>query len=100
MSTLTIRNLPDDVHRELRIRAAKAKRSMEAEVRAILADACRPSSGPSVLELQQLVDEIYDGKKHRKSLMTFSWNAALWPNANDCARCVSPARASLCRARA
>ena len=36
MTTLTVRNLPDEVHRALRIRAAGHGRSTEAEVRAIL----------------------------------------------------------------
>jgi plasmid stability protein len=36
MATLTIRNLPEDVRDRLRIRAAHAGRSMEAEARAIL----------------------------------------------------------------
>jgi antitoxin FitA len=39
MATLNIRQLPEDVHAKLRVRAAKAGRSMEAEARAILADA-------------------------------------------------------------
>jgi len=36
MSTLTVRNLDDDLKRRLRIRAAQNGRSMEAEARAIL----------------------------------------------------------------
>ena len=39
MATLNIRNLPDEVHRRLRLRAAEHGRSMEAEARAILAAA-------------------------------------------------------------
>jgi len=39
---LTVRNLPDDVHRALRVRAALHGRSTEAEVREILASAVRP----------------------------------------------------------
>lgn len=42
MATLTVRNLPDDVHRALRVRAAEHGRSTEAEVRAILADVVKP----------------------------------------------------------
>ena len=37
MAMLTVRNLPDDVHRALRVRAAQHGQSTEAEVRAILA---------------------------------------------------------------
>lgn len=39
---LTVRNLPDDVHRALRVRAAQHGRSTEAEVREILAVAVKP----------------------------------------------------------
>jgi plasmid stability protein len=39
MAMLTMRNLPDEVHRALRLRAARHGRSTEAEVRAILVDA-------------------------------------------------------------
>ncbi len=44
MAMLTIRNLPDDVHRALRVRAAQHGRSTEAEVREILAVAVKPAS--------------------------------------------------------
>jgi plasmid stability protein len=36
MATFMIRNLPDEIHRALRMRAANHGRSLEAEVRAIL----------------------------------------------------------------
>lgn len=39
MASLTVRDLDDDVKRKLRLRAAHHGRSMEAEVRSILADA-------------------------------------------------------------
>ncbi len=39
MGALSIRNLDDDVKERLRVRAAGHGRSMESEVRAILADA-------------------------------------------------------------
>jgi antitoxin FitA len=42
MATITVRNLPDDVHRALRVRAANHGRSAEAEVRAILEAATKP----------------------------------------------------------
>jgi plasmid stability protein len=41
MATLTIRNLPDDLRDKLRVRAAQAGRSMEAEARAILIESLR-----------------------------------------------------------
>ena len=44
MAMLTVRNLPDDVHRALRMQAALHGRSTEAEVREILAAAVKPES--------------------------------------------------------
>lgn len=43
MAMLTVRNLPDDVHRALRMQAALHGRSTEAEVRDILAAAVKPA---------------------------------------------------------
>jgi len=42
MAMLTVRNVPDEVHRALRMRAAMNGRSTEAEVREILATAVKP----------------------------------------------------------
>ncbi|USX16576.1 plasmid stabilization protein [Oxalobacteraceae bacterium OTU3CAMAD1] len=42
MAMLTVRNLPDDIHRALRLRAAQHGRSTEAEVREILSAAVKP----------------------------------------------------------
>lgn len=42
MATLTVRNLPDEVHRALRVRASLHGRSMEAEVHAILEESTQP----------------------------------------------------------
>jgi plasmid stability protein len=44
MAAITIRNLPDDVHRALRVQAARNGRSTEAEVREILATAVKPEN--------------------------------------------------------
>jgi plasmid stability protein len=64
MAVLNIRNLPDDVHARLRIRAAKAGRSMEAEARAILIEACQSENGVfTPAELQAWVDELYGDRK-------------------------------------
>lgn len=43
MATLTVRNLPEETHRALRVRAARHGRSTEAEVRLILEETVRPS---------------------------------------------------------
>ncbi len=42
MANLTIRNVPADVHKGLRLRAAENGRSVEEEVRQILAEQIRP----------------------------------------------------------
>ena len=42
MRAITVRNIPDEVHRALRVRAALHGRSTEAEMRAILEDAVKP----------------------------------------------------------
>ena len=44
MAMLTVRNLPDEVHRALRVQAAMHGHSTEAEVREILAAAVKPPS--------------------------------------------------------
>ena len=43
MSSLTVRNLSDETHRALRVRAARHGRSTEAEVRLILEETVRPA---------------------------------------------------------
>ncbi|WP_175903807.1 FitA-like ribbon-helix-helix domain-containing protein [Burkholderia seminalis] len=48
MPVLTVRNLPDEVHRALRIRAARHGRSTEAEVRDILEQAVLPDGRPKL----------------------------------------------------
>lgn len=42
MAVLTIRNVPDEIHRALRARAAQHHRSTESEVREILASVVKP----------------------------------------------------------
>jgi antitoxin FitA len=42
MAAVTIRNLSDEVHRALKVRAAQHNRSTEAEMRVILEAAVRP----------------------------------------------------------
>jgi len=42
MATVTVRNLPDTVHRALRVRAAQHGRSTEAEIRVILEHITQP----------------------------------------------------------
>lgn len=42
MPAITVRNVPDEVHRALRVRAALHGRSTEAEIREILEQAVKP----------------------------------------------------------
>ena len=42
MSAITVRNLPEETHRALKLRAARNGRSTEAEIREILEEAARP----------------------------------------------------------
>jgi plasmid stability protein len=44
MAAVTVRNLPDKIHRALKMRAAQNGRSTEAEIRRILEDAVSPNT--------------------------------------------------------
>jgi plasmid stability protein len=44
MPAVTIRNLPEEIHRALKVRAAHHGRSTEAEIREILATAVKPDT--------------------------------------------------------
>ena len=59
MAAVTIRNLPAETHRALKIRAAQHNRSAEAEMRAILEAAVRPEGrlrlGTALSELSRKV---------------------------------------------
>ena len=64
MPVLNIRNLPAEVHARLRMRAAEAHRSMEAEARAILTKACSGAVVPRPAhELPDWVDKLYGRRK-------------------------------------
>lgn len=63
MAAISIRNLEEHVKERLRVRAATNGRSMEAEIRAILADAVsepRPSEGllPAILDRFGLIGGV------------------------------------------
>ncbi len=55
MASVTVRNLPDETHRALRVRAATHGISTEAEIRAILENAVRPDGR---IKLGTLLAEI------------------------------------------
>ena len=46
MAAVSVRDLDDAVRDQLRVRAAQHGRSMEAEIRAILTEAVRPTTDP------------------------------------------------------
>lgn len=67
MASISIRDLDDDVKQRLRVRAAQQGRSMEAEARAILADAVR-TGGPTPGLFTALAGrrgDHRDGRVHR-----------------------------------
>ena len=57
MSSITVRNIPEETHRALRVRAAKAGRSTEAEVRATL-ERMRIARPEGRIKLGSLLAEI------------------------------------------
>jgi antitoxin FitA len=60
MAAVTIRNLSDEVHRALKIRAAQHHRSTEAEMRAILEAAVRPEGRLLLGTALQQIGQKYD----------------------------------------
>lgn len=59
MSTLTVRNLPEETHRALRVRAARHGRSTEAEVRSILEETVRPGKRLKIgTEIRRIASDI------------------------------------------
>ena len=79
MAMLTVRNLSEEVHRALRVRAARRGRSTEAEVRAILEGAVLPEGRVSLGSLLTtvgrragLTDEEFSGFSQRGT-------APCWP---------------------
>jgi plasmid stability protein len=66
MAVLNVRGFPDQLKARLRVRAARAGRSMEAEARAILADACaRDEPRASLREVQAWTLKLYGASKPR-----------------------------------
>ena len=59
MPTVTVRNLPEETHRALRVRAAHHGRSTEAEVRHILEETVRPPKRLKIgSEIHRIASEI------------------------------------------
>lgn len=59
MPNLTVRNLSEEIHRALRLRAARHGRSTEAEVRVILEETVRPPKRLKIgSEIHRIAREI------------------------------------------
>lgn len=80
MATLTIRNLSDDVHAALRVRAARHGRSMEEEVRVLIAAIAKPEVARSfdradalaaADEIRGLMRAAHGGRMPRDSVDAF-----------------------------
>ena len=67
MPSITVRNVPDEVHRALRVLAARHGHSTEAEIRDILANAVKPQGRK---QLGSLLAEI--GRQARLSDAEFA----------------------------
>jgi plasmid stability protein len=64
MATLNVRNLPEKTQAQLRLRAAKSGRSMEAEARDLIARACvSPRGRAKPAHLQSFVESLYGRAK-------------------------------------
>jgi len=74
MPSVTVRNVPDEVHRAIRVRAARHGRSIEAELRDILQTAVKPQGR---VKLGSLLSGI--GRKVKLTKEEF----ALFDNARD-----------------
>jgi plasmid stability protein len=81
MATLTIRNIPDEVHTAIRVRAAKNGRSMEEEVRLLLANFAanenkseediRADVAARVAKAQAKVREMFGGELPKNAVDEF-----------------------------
>jgi transposase-like protein len=64
VASITVRNLPDEVRKRLRQRAARAGHSMEAEIRDILTVASLADERQASSQgLQEWVEQLYNGRK-------------------------------------
>ena len=61
MATLNIKNLPDALYRALKARAKRERRSVAQQVTHMLEEALREPEPLSILELQGLGKEVWEG---------------------------------------
>lgn len=71
MPAVTIRNLSDETHRALKVRAAQHNRSTEAEIRTILEAAVRPEGrmrlGSALAAMSRKPGDISNLRRHGPS---------------------------------
>jgi plasmid stability protein len=61
MATLNVKNLPDGLYRKLKARAKREHRSVAQQVIVLLAQALEPPTPVSILDLQGLGKELWQG---------------------------------------
>ena len=61
MATLNVKNLPDGLYRKLQARARRERRSMAQQLTQILSDALEPPPKRSIMELEGLGKELWQG---------------------------------------
>ena len=61
MATLNVKNLPDGLYRKLKARAKRERRSVAQEVTVLLTQALERTEPLSILELQGLGKELWQG---------------------------------------
>lgn len=61
MATLNVKNLPDALYRKLQARAKRDRRSVAQEVTHLLSEALEVPKALSILELQGLGKELWQG---------------------------------------
>ena len=62
MATLNVKNLPDALYRKLQARAKRERRSVAQEVTQLLSQALEAPRPSSILDLQGLGKELWQGK--------------------------------------
>lgn len=72
MATLTIRNLPEDLHAMLKERARKNRRSLNQEVIAVLVDraAAREKAEENKFRAEQMIARVEELRKGMTRFMT------------------------------
>jgi plasmid stability protein len=61
VATLNVKNLPDDLYAKLKARAKRERRSVAQEVTGLLAAALDPPKALSIMDLQGLGSELWQG---------------------------------------